>query len=154
MCAKSLQLCLTLCDPVDCSPPGSSMGFSSQEYWSGLAFPPPGDLPNPGIQPGSPKSPALAGRFPTTEPPGKPRRQLLSSNGKSWVVLSETIWLPKSKIFIRFLKNRCHLWLRWLSVKQPACQCRHCVLGHWVWKIPGLEDPLVRPIQAHVYTHL
>ena len=43
-----------------------------QEYWSRLAFPPPGDLPNPGIKPTSPASPALAGRFLTTEPPGKP----------------------------------------------------------------------------------
>ena len=45
-----------------------SMGFPRQEYWSGLRFPPPGDLPNPGIEPASP---ALAGRFFTTEPPGK-----------------------------------------------------------------------------------
>ena len=37
-----------------------SMGFSSQEYWSGLPFPPPGDLPNPGIEPASLISPALA----------------------------------------------------------------------------------------------
>ena len=48
-----------------------SMGFSRQEYWSGLLFPSPGDLPNPAIKPGSPVSPALAGRFFTTEPPGK-----------------------------------------------------------------------------------
>ena len=40
-----------------------SMGFSSQEYWSGLSCPPPGDLPNSGIKPVSPMSPALAGRF-------------------------------------------------------------------------------------------
>ena len=40
---------------VDCSPPGSlSMGFPRQEYWSGLPFPSPGDLPDPGIEPGSP----------------------------------------------------------------------------------------------------
>ena len=39
------------------------MGFSRQEYWSGLPFPPPGDLPDPGIEPMSPASPALAGRF-------------------------------------------------------------------------------------------
>ena len=38
--AKSLQSCLTLCDPIDCSPPGSpSLGFSRQEHWSGLPFP-------------------------------------------------------------------------------------------------------------------
>ena len=45
MHAKSLQSCLPLCNPMDCSPPGSlSMGFSRQEYWSGLPCPPPGIL--------------------------------------------------------------------------------------------------------------
>ena len=47
------------------SPP--SMGFSRQEYWSGLPFPSPGDLPNPGIEPGSPL--LQAGALPS-EPPG------------------------------------------------------------------------------------
>ena len=46
-----------------------SMGFHRQKYWSGLPFPCPGDLPEPGIEP---KSPALAGGFFATEPPGKP----------------------------------------------------------------------------------
>ena len=56
--AKSLQSCLTLGDPMDCGPPGSlSMGFSRQEYWSGLPFPPPGDFPDPGIKPKSLLSP-------------------------------------------------------------------------------------------------
>ena len=50
-----------------------SMKFSRQEYWSELPFPPPGDLPDPGIQP---ESPALAGGFFTTEPPGKPINEL------------------------------------------------------------------------------
>ena len=49
-----------------------SMGFSRQEYWSGFPFPFPGSLPDPGIKPKSPRSPALAGGFITTEPPGKP----------------------------------------------------------------------------------
>ena len=49
-----------------------SMGFSRQECWSGLPFSPLGDLPDAGIEPVFPKSPALAGRFFTTEPPGKP----------------------------------------------------------------------------------
>ena len=48
-----------------------SMGFPRQEYWRGLPFPTPGDLPNPGIEPASPGSLALAGRFFTTAPPGK-----------------------------------------------------------------------------------
>ena len=48
-----------------------SMEFPRQEYRNGLPFPSPGDLPNPGIEPTSPASPALVGRFFTTEPPGK-----------------------------------------------------------------------------------
>ena len=49
-----------------------SMGFPRQEYCSGLPFPTPGDLLDPGIKPMSPVSPALSGKFFTTEPPGKP----------------------------------------------------------------------------------
>ena len=50
------QSCPTLCDPMDYSLPGSSVheGFLRQEFWSGLPFPSPEDLPNPGIEPGSP----------------------------------------------------------------------------------------------------
>ena len=48
-----------------------SMGFSMQEYWSGLPFPSPGDLPDPRIEPGSP---ALEANALTSEPPGKPHR--------------------------------------------------------------------------------
>jgi len=55
---------------MDCSPPGSSVhGFPRQEYWSGLPFPSPEDLPDLGIES---ESPTLAGRFFTPEPPGKP----------------------------------------------------------------------------------
>ena len=46
--------CLTLGDPMDCSLPGSSVNrISQQEYWSGLPFPPPGNIPDPGIEPAS-----------------------------------------------------------------------------------------------------
>ena len=48
-----------------------SMRFSRQEYWSGLPFPPPGDLPDPGIEPESFRSPALTEGFFTTSAPGK-----------------------------------------------------------------------------------
>ena len=51
-----LQSCLILCDPMDCSHQAPlSMGFSRQEYWSGLLCHPPKDLPDPGIKPGSPQ---------------------------------------------------------------------------------------------------
>ena len=49
-----------------------SMGFSRQEYWSALLFPTPGNLPNPGMEP---VSPALAGGFFITAPPGRPLRE-------------------------------------------------------------------------------
>ena len=66
----SHSLVLDSCDPVDCRPRRSSvMGFPRQEYWSGLPFPSPGDLPNPGIKPGSP---ALQEDSLPSEPPGKP----------------------------------------------------------------------------------
>ena len=74
MCVCSVtECCLSLCHPMDYSPPGSSVhGVFRQEYWSRLPFPPPEDHPNPGAESMSPTSPALAGRFLTTQPPGKP----------------------------------------------------------------------------------
>ena len=64
------QSCWTLCDPMGYRHQAPlSTGFSRQEYWSGLPFTPPGNLPDPGIQPGSP---ALAGRFFTAKPFQKP----------------------------------------------------------------------------------
>ena len=67
MCAKSLQSCLTLCDPMDCSPPGSSVhGILQARIVEWLPCSPPGDLPDPGIKPESLLYPALAGGFFTT----------------------------------------------------------------------------------------
>ena len=60
------QLCSALRDPLDCSPPGSSvLGFSRQEHWRGLPGPSPGDLPDPGIKP---RSPALQADSLPSEP--------------------------------------------------------------------------------------
>ena len=77
MHAKSLRSCLTLCDPMDCSTPGSSVcGIlqARKEYWSGLPCPPTGNLPDPGIEPTSLASYLLhqqAGSL-RLAPPGKP----------------------------------------------------------------------------------
>ena len=68
--AKSLQSCPTLCNPTHQAP--LFMGFSRQEYWSGLSCSPPGDLLDPGIKPSSLVPPTLAGGFFTATPPGKP----------------------------------------------------------------------------------
>ena len=73
MHAKSLSHVRLFVAPwtVACQAP-LSIGFSRQEYWSGLPCPPPGELPDPGIEPTTLTSLALAGKFFTTTPPGKP----------------------------------------------------------------------------------
>ena len=71
---KVTQSCPTLCEPMDCSPPGFSVhGFPRQEYWRGLPCPPRGDLPTPGMEPMSPVSPALQADSLALAPPGKPK---------------------------------------------------------------------------------
>ena len=62
-----------------------SMGFSRQEYWSGLPFPFPEDLPDPGIKP---RSPALQADALTSEPPGKPFVISKGDKNGTWKVVS------------------------------------------------------------------
>ena len=69
VCVCTHVQCLTLCDPLDCSPPGFSVhGILQARILEGVAISSSGDLPDPGMEPGSP---VLAGGFFTTEPPGK-----------------------------------------------------------------------------------
>ena len=69
MCVLAVQLCLTLCDPMDCIHQAAlSTEFSRQEYWNGLPFPSPGDLPDSGIKF---RSPALQADSLPSEPPRK-----------------------------------------------------------------------------------
>ena len=99
------QLCLTLYDSIACQAP-RSMEFSRQEYWHGLPFPTPGDLPDPGIKPVFPAPPALASRFSTTEPLGKALCYRCSKTVKMWSLSSrlmvETIEpLPPSEVWAK-----------------------------------------------------
>ena len=74
------QSCPTLCDlwtVAHQAPP--PRGFSRQEYWSGLPFPSPGDLPDPGIEP---RSPTLQADALTSAPPGKPLNTRIQSRRK------------------------------------------------------------------------
>ena len=81
----------TLRDPMDCSLPGSSvMGFPKQKYWSGLLFLSPGDLPDPGIKPGSLTSPALAGKFFTTGTTWEAQSLSRTLLCYPWLLLSST----------------------------------------------------------------
>ena len=88
--AKSLQSCLTLCDRTDYSPRGSSVhGFLQARVLEGIAMPSPENLPDPGIEPTSLMSPALAGGFFTT--------------GTTWEAHKTRggVSKPESKCFIR-----------------------------------------------------
>ena len=83
------QLCLTLCGPVDCSSPGSSVhGIFQARILEWLPFPPPGALPDPKVEP---RSPALAGSLFTAEAPGKPRGTQLC------IISLLLLWEPQSR---------------------------------------------------------
>ena len=83
------QSCLTPPDPMDCSLASPlSMEFSRQEYWSGFPFPSPGNLPESGIEPGSP---ALEADALTSEPPGKPHAAAAAKSLQSCLTLCNPI---------------------------------------------------------------
>ena len=85
------------------------MRFSRQEYWSGLPFPSPGDLPNPGIKPVSLTSPILAGGVFTTAPPGKPLMWILASIKRFTIS------------FKRFISSR----FKMETLEDPECTSSH-----------------------------
>ena len=83
-----------------------SMGFARQEYWSGLPFPSPGDLPNPGIEPGSPGSPTLAGDFFTTRGTWEVVLSIATSKfNQSATELSTTFEMSLDSIVCSFLNS-------------------------------------------------
>ena len=114
-----------------------SMGFPRQEYWSGL----PGDLPDPGIKSASLASPALAGRFFTSEPPGKPRHYwpLLLSHHPNFMAISvqSGCWVTQdhSQIHghLQIYRPRrleimdLHLLLAWLELCKTADEVGVCI---------------------------
>ena len=96
------QLCLTLWEPMDCSPPGSSVhGTSRQEYWSGLPFASPDNLPDPRIEP---RSPALQADSLPSEPSEKP----------TYCQVLHTLYCNRFIRFIRFIIMSCCLTLSFL----------------------------------------
>ena len=92
MLCLAAQSCPTLCRPMHCSPSGSSVhGILRQEYWSGLPSPPPGDLPNPGIEP---RSPTLQADSLPSELPGQPHKYILVNR----FFFKKNLFLVTSKI--------------------------------------------------------
>ena len=109
-----------------------SMGFSRQEYWSGLPFPPPGDLPNPGIEPVSLNLLQERGPLPGPETG-------LFSNTRKWIVWGDTCWQSK-----RFYWERAPGWRAVGKRTQEKCSAAWlAVLGFmvmglvsgWLWPI-------------------
>ena len=134
---SSVQLCATLWT-VACQAP-LSVGFSREEYWSGLPCLPPGDLPNPGIEPSVFTSPAQAGRFFTTSTTWEtnvqnPRKQSqdtflyqwkirsnfkFSSLGNQWFNNLRYIQIKNAiKLFINMENDQIHF--RWKSQVQSS----------------------------------
>ena len=107
MCMCSVaQSCLTLCDIMDYSPPGSFVqGIFRQEYWKGLPFPSPGDLSNPRTETVYLE---LAGRFFTTEPPGKPESDYTCFQRPQWLVnVSNREQVPPTGPVISQISYKC-----------------------------------------------
>ena len=140
--AKSLQSCLTLCDPMTaaCQAP-LSMGFSRQEYWSGLPCPPPGDLPHPGIKPTSLMSPASAGGFFTASATWEALLACISASQVSMgrqitqgstYILSQQVWgetcestfLTSVLVRLRLLVHRPHFSQECLGIREILNKCR------------------------------
>ena len=104
-------------DPMDGSPIGSAfLGFPQKEYWSGLPFPSPRDLPNPGIEPGSPSLPANT--LPS-EPPGKPhgKREKDKVTLRKMIRKSTFLTVLEALTNLKFLPYTSYV----TSVKAPMC---------------------------------
>ena len=90
-----------------------SMGFSRKQYWSGVPFLPPGDLPDPGVYPLSPEIPALAGRFLTTASPAKSHKGPLSCpSHHCWSGIS---FIKSSLVPLLSCLQTLHVSLLWYS---------------------------------------
>ena len=117
VCAKLLQSCLTLVTQwtVTHQVP-LSIRFSRQEYWNGLPFPPPGELPNPGTEPASLMSPALADGFFTTSTTREAQRSLYRV----------AIALSRFWILSRLLRTSAQSYARDLSFMWQIWERRMC----------------------------
>ena len=148
MGALVVQSCL-LCDPMDCShqvPP--SMGFSRQEYWSGLPCPSPGDLPDPGIEPGFP---ALQENFLLTELWGKlhpiqlrpfyPDASACDIRGAMWLCVCVCVcmcvcvcWGRVSGMSPDCGENTQTDIIKWLSFSKPNQTIVILMISSFVWE--------------------
>ena len=124
---------------MDCSPHGSSVHGIRQEYWSGLQYPPLGDLPDPGIEP---RSPTWQVDSLPSEPPGKPESTKLASNTSLWTLGWESF------LFLSQLCGRCSV------IHSVSCIIRlfiyHCsTIQEVLW---GQQEPSLPQTSEHFQT--
>ena len=129
------------------------MGFSRQEYWSGLPCPPPGDLPHPGIEPGSLTSPALADRFFTTSATWEPLMINAFQLIPHLILYSLIYFLLLFVLFPLLGRSGIHSFVFIISI------LFHCICSFWTswlynvflyhcWK----QDTIYFPYQDALYT--
>ena len=137
VCAKSLQSCLTLCDPMDCVARQAllSMGSSSQEYWSGLPWPPAEDLPDPGIKPASLYVSCIADWFFTSNTTWE------AQVGRRWP-LTQYDWCP-SKMGKTGHKQKHAQRIMWWHIRTPGVNYMLRAKEHQ--GLPELEEASKHP---------
>ena len=123
-----------------------SMGFSRQEYWSGLPYPSPGDLPDPGIKP---RSPALEADALTSEPPGKPDRnipdQIFQNSNESFpwevrICMGEVVLVVKNPHANAGDIKETGVIRGWVG-KIPLEESMAAHSSVLAWRIPWTEEP-------------
>ena len=120
------------------------MGFSRQEYWSGLPCLPPRDLPYPGIKLESPVSPELAGGFYTASTTGKTR----TINNPNIYFLKIKIYTPSETFSSVQSLNRVWLFATpWITARTPGVHSDLCPLGRW--RHPAISSSVV-PFSSHL----
>ena len=124
---------------MDCSPQSPrSSGFSRQESWSGLPWTPPGDLPNPGMEPESPETPALQEASLITEPWGEPTQnpvQFSSVQSLSCVRFFATPWIAARQASLSITSSRSLLKPMSIESVMPS---NHLILCHPLLLLPPI----------------
>ena len=149
--AKSLQSCLTFCNPTNVTHQATlSMGFSRQGYWSGFLCPPPGDLPNPGIEPASLGSPTLAGGFFSTNATWEAHTRINieikkmlrtikhgKAHGRERYFYSTTLWETKETMGILIFRHFCRAI--WMGEREYLRRISQSRLKGREWGEEGIE---------------
>ena len=136
VCAKSLQSCLTLFDPVDCSLPDSCPWDFQARILEWVAMPPSGNLPKPGIEPVSLKSPTLVGGFFTTR---ATQKALLSPFIGLLSYIWGLPWWPRGQGNLPAMQETQEMWVRSLSQEYPLEEEMATYSSILAGKIPWTE---------------